>query len=73
MKQLNRTAKKLFKHFLDKLDEADELEISVKDLPILKLTKEQEVQTDEGRGFIFGIGTLLNKPKNMSFWSSTST
>ena len=65
MKQLNKVTTNLLIKFLDLLKDADELDIFLTDHPILRINQGGKVSTEEGTGFVIGIGTLHDKIKRI--------
>lgn len=63
MKKLNQTTTKLLIKFLDQVKEVDEAEIQLEDHSPLRIERGPSVKTDEGTGFILGIGVIHDKAK----------
>lgn len=64
MKQLNKVTTKLLTKFLDRLGDAEEAEIQIENHPSLLIQRDRTIRMDEGVGFLFGIGTILDKKKS---------
>ena len=61
MKQLNKVTTNLLIKFLDLLKDTDELDIFLTDHPILRIKRGGKVSTEQGNGFVMGIGALHDK------------
>lgn len=60
METLNEPATRLLFTFIDFLDHREKAFLHLPEHPTIQVTKEPSLKTDDGPGFVFGIGALLD-------------